>query len=60
MSIYRDSEGREARLIRFYKRNTQMWVTYRPLNLAYNCTMSRDDFYRDFKLVQDVAEGQQS
>ena len=59
MTIYRNSKGVTVSVVSLRKKNRQFWVVYRPVNLAYNCTMLRCDFYRDFKLVHDVVEGQQ-
>lgn len=58
MSIYRNKKGMVVTVVGLEKKQRQYWVIYRPACHTYDCTMLRSDFYRDFKLVQDVVGGQ--
>lgn len=59
MRRYRNSTGREVILIKTYRkhRNTELLVTYRPLDVNYDCVMPYQNFHDQFKPLS-VAEVQ--
>lgn len=59
MSTYRNSAGVVVSAVSLKKLNRRYWVIYRQEGKKHNFTMLRDDFYREFQMIPDIAEGQQ-
>lgn len=52
MSTYRNLNGVVVSLVGLEKKNRRFWIIYRVIGQSHNCVMLRDDFYRDFKIME--------